>query len=223
VARLGRRHVRRHTPTRGLSRRHSRNSADRLARVAGSRLRFVHWPHGLALAHPAVDVVNFQSFSASLADSVGCTPFSFSLNLGVWIAGDTEARVLKPDKKGRPRPAEWECTKRTRLAKSVQQPWFEPFTAADSSRWPKGLRLHREGLGGRPRGDADGRGDGLRASSSSGRPLGRPAPGCCSPSMRDGCGRGSCSRLLTAGVSLRGVAGTLSERGGSHCVFAYGC
>jgi hypothetical protein len=96
--------------------------------------------------NPAVDVVNFQSFSASLADSVGCTPFSFSLNLGVWIAGDTEARVLKPDKKGRPRPAEWECTKRTRLAKSVQQPWFEPFTAEDSSRWPKGLRLHREGL-----------------------------------------------------------------------------
>jgi hypothetical protein len=58
----------------------------------------------------AVDVVNFQSFSASLADSVGCTPFSFSVNLGVWVVDDTEARVLKPDKKGRPRPAEWECT-----------------------------------------------------------------------------------------------------------------
>lgn len=95
---------------------------------------------------PAVDVVNFQSFSASLADSVGCTPFSFSLNLGVWVRGDTEARVLQPDKQGRPRPAEWECTKRTRLAKSVEQPWFEPFTAEGSSRWPRALRLHREGL-----------------------------------------------------------------------------
>jgi hypothetical protein len=73
-------------------------------------------------------------------------PFSFSLKLGVWVAGDTEARVLKPDKQGRPRPAELECTKRTRLAKSVKQPWFEPFTAEGSSRWPKGLRLHREGL-----------------------------------------------------------------------------
>jgi hypothetical protein len=95
---------------------------------------------------PAVDVVNFQSFSASLADAVGCTPFSFSLNLGVWVAGDTEARALKPDKRGRPRPAEWECTKRTRLAKSVQQPWFEPFSAESSSRWPRALRIHREGL-----------------------------------------------------------------------------
>ena len=60
----------------------------------------------------AVDVVNFQSFSASLADTVGCTPFSFSLNLGVWVASDTEAGMLKPDKRGRPRSAEWECTKR---------------------------------------------------------------------------------------------------------------
>jgi len=94
----------------------------------------------------AVDVVNFQSFSASLADSVGCTPFSFSLNLGVWIAGENEVRVLKPDKQGRPRPAEWECTKRTRLAKSVQQPWFEPFTAQGWSRWPRALRMHRDGL-----------------------------------------------------------------------------
>jgi hypothetical protein len=93
-----------------------------------------------------VDVVNFQSFSASLADSVGCTPYSFSLNLGVWIAGDTEARVLKPDKKGRPRPAEWECTKRTHLAKSVHQPWFEPFSDQGSTRWPSALRIHREGL-----------------------------------------------------------------------------
>ena len=94
----------------------------------------------------AVDVVNFQSFSASLADSVGCTPFSFGLNLGVWVTGDTEARVLKPDKHGRPRPAEWECTQRTHLAKSMQQPWFKPFSAGSSSRWPRALRIHREGL-----------------------------------------------------------------------------
>jgi hypothetical protein len=39
----------------------------------------------------AVDVVNFQSFSASNADAVGCTPFSFSLNLGVWGRGRNPA------------------------------------------------------------------------------------------------------------------------------------
>jgi hypothetical protein len=61
----------------------------------------------------------------------GCTPFSFSLNLGVWVVGETEARVLKPDKHGRPRPAEWECTKRTRLAKSVQQPGSSPSPQRD--------------------------------------------------------------------------------------------
>ena len=93
-----------------------------------------------------VDVLNFQSFGASTADGVGCTPYSFALNLGVWVPGETEARVLKPDAKGRPRPAEWECWKRTHLTKSVEQPWFEPFSGTGSSRWPLGLRIHREGL-----------------------------------------------------------------------------
>jgi hypothetical protein len=93
----------------------------------------------------AVDVVNFQSFSASLADAVGCTPYSFSLNLGVWRPGGLTP-TLKPDTAGRPRPREWECDQRTRLTKSVSQPWFDPFSRADVSRWPRGLRLHREGL-----------------------------------------------------------------------------
>lgn len=92
-----------------------------------------------------VDVVNFQSFSASVAEAVGCTPFSFSVNLGVWLPGDVEPR-LKPDAAGRPRPQEWECDRRTRLSKSIPQPWFEPFSRRDVSRWPLGLRLHREGL-----------------------------------------------------------------------------
>jgi len=94
----------------------------------------------------AVDVVNFQSFSASLADAVGCTPYSFSVNLGVWAAGEIEPKVLKPDTKGRPRPAEWRCSRRTRLTKSVEQPWFEPFITLRVSRWPRALRVHRDGL-----------------------------------------------------------------------------
>ena len=36
--------------------------------------------------------------------------------------------------------------RRTHLAKSVDQPWFEPFSDTRSSRWPFGLRKHREGL-----------------------------------------------------------------------------
>lgn len=93
----------------------------------------------------SVDVVNFQSFSASIADAVGCTPFSFSLNLGVWAPGDDPPQ-LKRDPKGRLRPQEWQCGRRTRLDKSIVQPWFEPFSRRDTARWPRGLRLHREGL-----------------------------------------------------------------------------
>jgi hypothetical protein len=93
----------------------------------------------------AVDVVNFQSFCASIADAVGCTPFSFSLNLGVWVPGEASPR-LKRDSRDRPRPQEWECGRRRRLEKSIPQPWFQPFSRPDVSRWPRGLRLHREGL-----------------------------------------------------------------------------
>jgi hypothetical protein len=96
-------------------------------------------------AGTAVDVVSFQSFSASIADAVGCTSFSFSVRLGVWSPGDVEPR-LKPDAAGRPRPQEWECGRRTQLSKSIPQPWFDPFSRRDVSRWSFGLRRHRQGL-----------------------------------------------------------------------------
>lgn len=99
------------------------------------------WRH----ADAAVDVVNFQSFSASIADAVGCTSFSFSVNLGVWLPGDSSTG-LEPDAAGRPRPQEWECGRRTELKKSISQPWFLPFSRADTSRWPLSLRRHRDGL-----------------------------------------------------------------------------
>jgi hypothetical protein len=54
--------------------------------------------------------------------------------------------TLKPDPAGRPRPQEWECGRRTSLTKSIPQPWFEPFSGRNVSRWPLGLRLHRQGL-----------------------------------------------------------------------------
>jgi Domain of unknown function (DUF4304) len=85
----------------------------------------------------AVDVVNFQSFGASVADAVGCTTFSFSVNLGVCLPQDGPARL---------RPAVYECVPhRRRLEKSLAQPWFQPFRG-DTRRWPLSLRLHREGL-----------------------------------------------------------------------------
>jgi hypothetical protein len=96
-----------------------------------------------------IDVVNFRSFSASLADSLGCTTFSFAVNLGVWLAGDEVAEGLKPklkrDRAGRLRPEEYQCAHRGQLAKSLAQPWFKSFSS-DTRRWPPSLRRHREGL-----------------------------------------------------------------------------
>ena len=96
-----------------------------------------------------VDVVNFQSFSASLADSIGCTTFSFALNLGVWLAEDEVPKEFKPklkrDGDGQLRPEEYQCPHRRQLEKSLAQPWFKPFSS-NTRRWPPSLRRHREGL-----------------------------------------------------------------------------
>jgi hypothetical protein len=94
-----------------------------------------------------IDVVNFQSLSASLADAVGCTAFSFGVNLGVWLAEDVapEGLNIKQDADGRLRLEEYQCPHRLGLEKSLEQPWFTPFTR-DTRTWPLPLRRHRKGL-----------------------------------------------------------------------------
>jgi hypothetical protein len=92
-----------------------------------------------------IDVVNFQSFSASLADTIGCTTFSFGVNLGVWLADDDAPKEPRRDTDGRLRPEEYQCRHRLELEKSLAQPWFKPFTR-DSRRWLPSLRRHRQGL-----------------------------------------------------------------------------
>src|ERR671915_1504383 len=93
-----------------------------------------------------VDVVNFQSYGGRLADSVGCTSFSFQVNLGLWRPADALSTPRDTDAAGRPRPQEYECEPRRRfLKKSLSQPWFRPFRS-DVSRWPKSFRLHRAAL-----------------------------------------------------------------------------
>jgi hypothetical protein len=94
----------------------------------------------------AIDVVNFQSFGASVADAVGCTTFSFSINLGVWAPQDAWTQEPKRDASGRLRPAEYQCEPHRReLKKSLSQPWFTPFSG-NTAGLPSGLRRHREGL-----------------------------------------------------------------------------
>jgi hypothetical protein len=81
-----------------------------------ARTAWRHWELG-------VDVVNFQSFNSYLADGVGCTTFSFSVNLGIhlkyipYLLGEERLKhkgeyVL---------PNEYECEIRRPLLKSLEQ------------------------------------------------------------------------------------------------------
>jgi hypothetical protein len=71
-----------------------------------------------------VDVLNFQSFSSYLAEGVGCTTFSFAVNLGCYFpAVPMEySRFSRFDKQGRFIPEEWHCQFRQRLKPSTGQP-----------------------------------------------------------------------------------------------------
>jgi hypothetical protein len=86
---------------------------DRTARTAWRR-----WEGG-------VDVINFQSFNPYLADGVGCTTFSFGLNLGILL--DAVPNYPKMDAT---RPKEHQCHLRLHLHKHLSQPLFHPYAAA---------------------------------------------------------------------------------------------
>lgn len=68
-----------------------------------------------------IHVVNYQSFNSYLADRVGCTTFSFALNLGIFFrAIPFEYPVTKgPD--DLVKPLEWHCHFRHRLLKTIDQ------------------------------------------------------------------------------------------------------
>lgn len=69
-----------------------------------------------------IDVINFQSFNAYLAERVGCTPFSFSLNLGCFLTfvPSLSGRHIRV-KNGQLLPEEYECHLRRRLLKAIRQ------------------------------------------------------------------------------------------------------
>jgi hypothetical protein len=47
---------------------------------------------------------------------------------------------------GRLRPHYWHCRLQSGLAKTLDQPWFRPFSAPPNPRLPASFRKHREGL-----------------------------------------------------------------------------
>jgi hypothetical protein len=68
-------------------------------------------------------VVNFQSFNSYLAEGVGCTTFSFGINLGVYF----DFHRPSPDASPIERPKEYEATIRLHALKTLQQPFFNPY------------------------------------------------------------------------------------------------
>lgn len=100
------------------------------SKVINKLIRSEIWPilreHGFsvfdarsafAYMGPFINVVSFQSFNSYLAGGLGCTTFSFTPRLGVYVIGSPRQDRVKRDKNGRLRPFEYECALRSELRK----------------------------------------------------------------------------------------------------------
>jgi len=99
------------------------------SRVASKLIRSEIWPilrrqgftklnarNAWRYRQPLIDVVNFQSFNSYLAEGIGCTTYSFGVNLGVYVQDGLDSQV-KRNKAGRLLPHEAECAYRVQLKK----------------------------------------------------------------------------------------------------------
>ena len=71
-----------------------------------------------------IDVINFQSFNSYLANSIGCTTYSFCVRLGCSFEVIPRRERMKR-KDGHLRPEEYECHFRLPLQKSIRQSNFK--------------------------------------------------------------------------------------------------
>jgi hypothetical protein len=74
---------------------------------------------------PWIDVVNFQSFNAYLAEGLGCTTFSFKVNLAVFVTGAEQDDWIPRDAAGRLLPQEYHCFFRAYLEKRTAVDGFK--------------------------------------------------------------------------------------------------
>lgn len=71
-----------------------------------------------------IEVVNFQSFNIYLAESIGCTTYSFAVNLGIYfiaIPNEFPNYSIK-EKDGLLLPYDYDCQLRKNLIKRINQP-----------------------------------------------------------------------------------------------------
>jgi hypothetical protein len=81
-----------------------------------TRSAWRYWEEG-------IDVVNFQALGSYSAGVIGCTPFSFAVNLGISV--DYLPRSPVNERGGRPAPEEYECILRTSLSPSIPQQRYD--------------------------------------------------------------------------------------------------
>jgi uncharacterized protein DUF4304 len=73
-----------------------------------------------------IEVINFQSFNSYLANAIGCTSFSFSVNLGVFLTRIPHRPADEAEKTTVSfRPAEFDCHLRRRLLKTLSIDSYE--------------------------------------------------------------------------------------------------
>jgi hypothetical protein len=69
-----------------------------------------------------IHVVNYQSFNSYLAQGVGCTTFSFALNLGIFFRAIPFQYPFKRGPDPSVKPQAYHCHFRHRLLKGIDQP-----------------------------------------------------------------------------------------------------
>ncbi len=69
-----------------------------------------------------IHVVNYQSFNSYLAEGIGCTTFSFALNLGIFFRAIPFEYPVKKGPDPSVKPQEYHCHFRHRLLKNIEQP-----------------------------------------------------------------------------------------------------
>ena len=83
-----------------------------------TRSAWRYWDEG-------IDVVNFQALGAYDAAVIGCTPFSFVLNLGIRLEYVPYDGSEIKTRDGRPAPEEWQCDLRAHPGPSIPQRRYE--------------------------------------------------------------------------------------------------
>lgn len=88
------------------------------------RERFTEFSPKTAWRHTSdqIHVVNYQSFNSYLAQGVGCTTFSFGLNLGIFFRAIPFQDPVKKGPDPSVKPQEYHCHFRHSLLKGIDQP-----------------------------------------------------------------------------------------------------